>query len=215
MFPFVYRYKSSWFWNKLGGEDYRIKAAYSEQHVIARKLLKQALAQIKFTKLLEVGCGTGNNLVFFKSIYPDASLVGCDFSKEQIQTASQNSGIQFDVADARKLPYKNEEFDVVVTVGCLAHIPTQYINQCAGELQRVAKKYLFIFEEDRDFMHHSLYQITSRSGWHFYHDYVNLFKQCDLGYRNNDVVSMKTGLHTHIYYKKNNTVIEDSIGSIN
>ena len=202
MFPFIYRYKSSWFWDRIGGENYRLKAVGAEQHRVARSLLGQAMGQIKFSRVLEVGCGTGDNLIYLKKLYPDVALVGCDFSKKQIQLARQTQGIQFDIADARKLPYGNGEFDVVITIGCLAHIPPQHIKQCVSELQRVAKKHLFIWEEDKKFTKPMIYEVDSRTGWHFYHDYENLFNQCHLEYCNNDTPSMQTVLHTHIYHKR-------------
>ncbi len=203
IFPFIYRYKSSWFWNRIGGENYRLKSIGGEQHQAARRLLGQALKQIKFDKLLEVGCGTGDNLSYLKKQYPSVVLVGCDFSKKQIQLARQTQDIQFDIADARKLPYGDGEFDIVITIGCLAHIPPQHIKQCANELQRVAREYLFIWEEDKELTSPMIYEVGSRTGWHFYHNYKNLFNQCNLEYchNDNDAESRITGLHTHIYRK--------------
>jgi len=201
VFPIIYRQKNSWFWNQLSKENLT-KTLYSERHLRARYLLEQGLGQIKFNKILEVGCGNGENLHYVRKLYPEANLVGCDFSKRQIEAASQYEGIQFDIADARNLPYEDGEFDAVITVGCLIHIPSQHIAQCARELQRVSRKHLFIFEEDKKFTSSIVYEICKRSGFHFYHNYATMFPGFNLEYCQNNMPDESVGLHTHIYTKK-------------
>lgn len=200
--PITYRYRSSWFWDRIGGAEYQEKALYNRRHYAARLLLEQGLKQIKFNSILEVGCGTGDNLDYIKKLYPSATVVGCDYSKKQIDCASQYQGIQFDIADAGKLPYESNSFDVVVTIGCLAHIPPSHILNCTKELQRVSKNYLFLFEEDKQFTNPLTYEISSRSGWHFYHDYEKLFNQNKIEYCGNNMGRLDSALHTHVYRKK-------------
>ncbi len=175
LFPFLYPKLSKWFWDRNGGEEYQEKSIHSIHHITARYTAGKLLKQLKFNNLLEVGCGTGDNLGYLKTLF-DKDFTGCDFSEEQIKIAREDTRIKFDLANACKLPYKDKEFDVVLTIGCLAHIPKSKIQQVANELQRVCKNYLIISEEDKDYLHPNLMILEGKSGFHFYHDYKTLFK---------------------------------------
>jgi ubiquinone/menaquinone biosynthesis C-methylase UbiE len=91
--------------------------------------------------LLEIGCSSG----FYSEVVDIAGLPinysGCDYSDAFIRLAKEkHPSIDFSVADATALHYKNRSFDVVVSGCCLLHIP-EYIK-AVEETVRVARNYV-------------------------------------------------------------------------
>ncbi len=83
--------------------------------------------------VLEVGIGNGTLANYLKSNGIDVTT--CDFDKS----------LQPDkVGDIRNLPFKNEEFDVVVAFEVLEHLPFEDFVLAISELHRVSKKYVII-----------------------------------------------------------------------
>jgi len=84
--------------------------------------------------ILEVGCGTGRNLVRAARRYPDVKLFGLDISQEMLQSAGKSilqAGIEsrtkLGLADAAKFDarqlFKKEKFDRVIFSYTLSMIP--------------------------------------------------------------------------------------------
>jgi len=91
--------------------------------------------------LLEIGCSSG----FYSEVVDIAGLPinysGCDYSDAFIRLAKEkHPSIDFSVADATALHYKNRSFDVVVSGCCLLHIP-EYVK-AVEETVRVARDYV-------------------------------------------------------------------------
>jgi len=94
---------------------------------------------IKGDKILDLGCGPASlwpELTKIKNI----NLTGCDISPEMIKEARkyfpQN---KFIVADSEKLPFKDEEFDMVICSSVLHHMPS--LEKSFQEIKRVLKPY--------------------------------------------------------------------------
>ena len=70
-------------------------------------------------RALEIGTGTGEGALLLAREFPQASVRGVDLSEEMIGAAKAKVGldpegrIAFRVADAAKLPYEDESFDLV------------------------------------------------------------------------------------------------------
>lgn len=70
-------------------------------------------------RVLDVGTGTGEGALFLAREFPRASVRGVDVSEEMIRLAQAKIGLDrdarvaFKVADASKLPYGEESFDLV------------------------------------------------------------------------------------------------------
>lgn len=102
----------------------------------------------KSSKVLDIGCNTG--YISFEIVHlVKCKVVGIDISKEMIDTAEKNRRqdplghlIKFKVADATKLPFKNESFDVVVSGGSTAFIDDKI--KALQEYKRVLKPWGFI-----------------------------------------------------------------------
>lgn len=88
-------------------------------------------------KILDVGCGNGNLFTFL----PDGKydLFGVDFSENMIAEAKKNCNTKasFSVADAERLPFADETFDIVVCNASFHH----YIHPdvVLEEMNRVLK----------------------------------------------------------------------------
>ncbi len=100
-------------------------------------------------KVLDVGCGNGRHVVFFAEQAFNVS--GIDISKEAIDVANawlNKKGLTADLRAgvAENLPFKNEEFDVVISDGVLDHIPMKNAKEAVNEMKRVLKQegYLFL-----------------------------------------------------------------------
>jgi ubiquinone/menaquinone biosynthesis C-methylase UbiE len=71
-------------------------------------------------RILDLGTGTGEAALFCAREFPRASVRGVDISEEMIRAAQRKVGLDpdgrvaFRVADAARLPYGEESFDLVV-----------------------------------------------------------------------------------------------------
>jgi trans-aconitate 2-methyltransferase len=100
--------------------------------------LQQAMAEEQLGRLtlkggeriLDVGCGDGKITAAIAARVPRGSVLGVDPSRDMIAFASSRFGppghanLRFEVADARRLPYR-DEFDLVVSFNALHWVPEQ------------------------------------------------------------------------------------------
>ncbi len=121
----------------LGGRDAkyynRLKADW------AIKLAKKHLGNTHARDFLDLGCGTGmteKNLIDnFKS------GVGLDLSCGMLEAGVKNlKNCSFVQADATKLPFPDQSFDLVVSITFLHHVSDDDISFVMKESRRVLKK---------------------------------------------------------------------------
>ena len=100
-------------------------------------------------RILDVGCGNGNHVVFFAE--QGFNVYGIDISGEAIEIANDwlaRKGLKADlrVGDIEKLPFDDGYFDVVVSHGVLDHIPFLKAKKAMEEIKRVLlpRGYVFI-----------------------------------------------------------------------
>ncbi len=131
--------------NVIAGDDepfYRYKR---------RKFLKM-LDEVDFAgkTVLEVGHGPGGNLAYLYGKKPK-KLVGADISQDMINLATKNlegKDIELVKTNGTKLPFEDNTFDIVMTVTVLQHNTNeQMLHQLIGEISRVAKSSVVIFEQ--------------------------------------------------------------------
>lgn len=106
---------------------------------VAPKLVRFA-GITRGARVLDVGCGTG--VVALTAARIGAHVTGSDLTPKLIERARENSKIMgvdiaWDVADAEALPYKNAEFDVVVSQ--FGHMFAPRPDVCVREMLRVLK----------------------------------------------------------------------------
>lgn len=91
-------------------------------------------------RVLDVACGTGNTAV--PAARAGARVTGVDIAPNLLdqarkRAAAEGLSIQFDEGDAEELPYRDGEFDVVISMFGAMFAPRP--EQVAAELTRVAK----------------------------------------------------------------------------
>ncbi|MBN2067041.1 MAG: class I SAM-dependent methyltransferase [Candidatus Diapherotrites archaeon] len=97
---------------------------------------------VKGKQVLEIGCGTG--LIMRQIAGLEKNAVGIDISQKMLSKAREK-GFAVARADAAKLPFRDESFDVVYSFKVLAHI--EDIGPALSEAARVAKGKGFVVLE--------------------------------------------------------------------
>jgi 2-polyprenyl-3-methyl-5-hydroxy-6-metoxy-1,4-benzoquinol methylase len=100
----------------------------------------QRLGVVPGTRLLDVGCGSGQLALI--AARAGAKVTGCDIAtnwieKARIRAASERLAIIFEEGDAEALPYKNGQFDAVVSLIGAMFAPRPEL--VASELARVCR----------------------------------------------------------------------------
>lgn len=93
-------------------------------------------------KVLELGCGTGNNLRFFRDLN-FKEIIGVDGSKTAIKLAKKNiksKKIKLIQNDFSKINFKSNYFDLIVDRGSITHNSKKEINQIFDMLHKFLKK---------------------------------------------------------------------------
>lgn len=121
----------------------RLKTTRSD-YIFARQkeLVLDLVVPLSGERILDVGCGTGNNLRFFRDKW--CPLTGIDSSKEKLEIARQKYGdhAEFISGQAQDLPFSDDEFDIVTIINFLeiADSPQKVIREAI----RVSRGRVFI-----------------------------------------------------------------------
>ena len=89
-----------------------------------QKVTREALANLHFKSILELGCGTGKNTSFLAQI--GENIFAVDFSQGMIEKARekvQSENVRFSMIDiTQKWNFENQSFDLIVCNLVLEHI---------------------------------------------------------------------------------------------
>jgi ubiquinone/menaquinone biosynthesis C-methylase UbiE len=94
--------------------------------------------------LLDVGCAKGFMLYDLLKLVPGIELAGIDISKYAIDNCLPEVKELLSVADARALPFKNQSFDVVISINTIHNLDLEDCKQALREISRVSKGNSFI-----------------------------------------------------------------------
>lgn len=91
-------------------------------------------------KVLDLGCGNGKTSEAL--LEKGAVVTGADFSQAAVDSCIRLLGERatFVQADARDLPFPDGEFDSIVCVHVLEHVPAEDISKAVGEVCRVVRE---------------------------------------------------------------------------
>jgi len=90
----------------------------------------------KKLKVLDIGCGNCRHLIPFTN----CNCYGIDFSEKMLEKAKKHcSNVKLKKADMRKLPFKDNYFDVCLFVASLHHLENNR-EKALKEMYRVLKK---------------------------------------------------------------------------
>jgi len=107
--------------------------------------LRSVLSSIHFDKVLEFGCGTGKNTVWFEQNAKE--ILSADFSEAMIAKAAEKINspkVQFTVADINEpWDFSKEKFDLVSFSLVLEHI--QNIEAVFNKINQVTESGAFVY----------------------------------------------------------------------
>ena len=91
-------------------------------------------------KVLEVGCGTGSNLMLYRQA--GCSVYGIDLSPSMLEVAytKLGEGADLQLGDASSMPYQKNFFDLVIAMFLLHDMPSEIRPAVMREMIRVTKQ---------------------------------------------------------------------------
>jgi SAM-dependent methyltransferase len=123
--------------------EYQKKYSMSirESDKVIIEILKRSLVNESLTKVLDIGCSTGNLLSHLNHFFPTMKLVGGDLSDLQIESCKNNlslKSIEFRVADITNLNYE-AEFDYVIANAVLCGLEDDDFSLAAESISKALK----------------------------------------------------------------------------
>ena len=108
------------------------------------------LKEIEKPKVLEIGCGVGNNLL--SAAKEGYSVFGIDASRYAIDMAKfffkeNNIEGELNVGSFSSIPYQDSYFDLVIERAALSLAPQEIAQKAICEVDRVLKKNGFFYSE--------------------------------------------------------------------
>jgi SAM-dependent methyltransferase len=85
-------------------------------------------------RAIDVGCGTGLSTIALKEIAE--RIVGVDMSQEMLALAERDERIEYSVADAAKLPFDEEDFDLMTLSSAFHWLDRREFLREAGRVLR-------------------------------------------------------------------------------
>ena len=103
------------------------------------------------SKVLDIGCGKAYLLYEMKLLVPDLDITGVDSSDYGLENAKDEMKpfIYKHKAEV-ELPYKNKEFDLVISLGTLHNLRLPELKIALSEMERVGKKGYLMLESYRN-----------------------------------------------------------------
>jgi SAM-dependent methyltransferase len=111
------------------------------------------------SSLLDVGCAKGFMLHDLTELIPGITVKGVDISKYAIENAMPDMKPHVEVANATNLPFKNDSFDVVISINTIHNLEREECGKALQEIERVSRGKSFITvdayrnEEEKDRMY--------------------------------------------------------------
>ena len=128
--------------NYPGYSGFKYNGAYKEA---AAKLVNFFKLKNR-SKVLDVGCAKGFLLHDIKSINKQIVVRGIDVSKYAIDNSLKSVKRFLKVSNSTKLPFKNKEFDLTISIDVLQNLDAQSLKKTIKEIKRVSKESFLVIE---------------------------------------------------------------------
>jgi len=168
-FPWVHLPDGSVTFHEGGFVSASSPSALLARHNFEVEAIHRELANVRFNRSLEVGCGFGRLSMAFAS-HSDEHIA-IDINEQALATARITyPRLTFHHAGALSLPFPDKHFDLVAAWTVLQHIRPENIETAAFEIRRVMTpgSTLLLCEETRD---------PEGSGGHTWHRSVHSYEQ--------------------------------------
>ena len=132
--------------------------------------------------VLDVGCAKGFMLHDFKELMPGIITKGIDISNHAINNCMPSVKNDLTVANALDLPFKDNSFDLVISITTVHNFEIDECKKAIKEIMRVSKKNTFITvdayrnHEEKEAM--LAWNLTAKTILHV-DEWKNLFKSID------------------------------------
>jgi pseudaminic acid biosynthesis-associated methylase len=132
-------------WQGKFGKDYTERNAVNWR--VRLPAFRAMLDGLKLTRLLEVGCNRGHNLVALRALLGDAvELSGVEPNPHALGLARGTGAAECHAGHILDLPFADGSFDLVFTAGVLIHVPPENLTAALEELHRCSCRYLLAAE---------------------------------------------------------------------
>ena len=98
-------------------------------------------------KVLDVGCGKGFLLYDMMNAFPGLEVRGIDISEYAIEHSKEEVKTFLEVGNAIDLPYKDDSFDLVISINTLHNLYIYELEKALKEIERVGTKDKYIVVE--------------------------------------------------------------------
>jgi len=103
------------------------------------------------SSILDVGCGKAFLLYELKLLLPHLKISGFDISKHGLAGAQETIRKDLFIYRAEKpYPFKDKQFDLVISLGCLHNLEISELEVALKEIERVGKQGYVMLESHRN-----------------------------------------------------------------
>ena len=122
------------------------------------------------SSVLDVGCAKGFMIHDMSELIPGITVKGIDVSEYAIENCIEDMQPHAQVADARKLPFTNNSFDVVIAINTIHNLEKDDLAVALKEIERVSKQGAFItvdaYNNDEEYERMMLWNLTAKTIMH-------------------------------------------------
>ena len=133
---------------------------------VAEKIIERYKLQ-DGDKILDVGCGKGYLLYELQLLIPGLQIHGFDISHYGLEHRHPEfKGHLFQHRAQDPFPFKDKEFDLVISLGCLHNLRIFELKEALLEIERVAKnKYIMVesYRNEQEMFNLECWALTAKS----------------------------------------------------
>ncbi len=132
------------------------------------------------SSVLDVGCGKGFMMFDMSLALPGITVKGIDVSTYAVEQTIEQMKPHTQVADCRKLPFKDKSFDVVISINTVHNLEYDECGKSLQEIERVARGKSFItvdaYRDDVEKNRMFAWNLTAKTILHV-DEWIKLFKE--------------------------------------